>query len=90
MLFMLYNLKDYSVKWCDRYMAENVKWLSELMRQNSKVSIWAHNFHIGNYYYTFTGFHLDSLFGNSYHKIGFIFSTGSFSAHSGKGKRLIT
>jgi erythromycin esterase len=64
----------------DKYMADNVKWMSELNGQDSKISIWAHNFHIGNYNDVSAGFHLNNLYGASYPKIGFAFSTGSFTA----------
>ncbi len=79
------QLKDFSVNWRDKYMADNVQWISEFTGQGSKISVWAHNYHIGSYAnnnstYNSTGFYLNSLFGASYRKVGFTFSTGSFTA----------
>jgi erythromycin esterase len=79
------NKKDYSVNWRDKYMADNVKWMSEFMGQNSKISLWAHNYHIGNHFNNSAGYYLTTLFGTSYQKIGFAFSTGNFTAHSTSG-----
>jgi erythromycin esterase len=73
-------MKDNSINWRDKYMADNVQWLSELIGQEGKISVWAHNYHVSNDQKSSMGFFLNQSLGQAYQKVGFAFSTGSFTA----------
>jgi erythromycin esterase len=74
------QMKDNSINWRDKYMADNVQWLSELIGQEGKISVWAHNYHVSNDQKSSMGFFLNQSLGQAYQKVGFAFSTGSFTA----------
>ena len=77
----------------DQYMAENALWLQAFTGQDSKISLWAHNFHIGSYYNQSTGSYLKAQLGEVYQSMGFAFATGSLMAvgnNSGLGAQTIT
>jgi erythromycin esterase-like protein len=69
----------------DKFMAENSMWLRDYFN-GKKVVIWAHNGHISNnpgylgYEKGSLGYYLNQKMGHAYTKIGFLFSTGSFTA----------
>ncbi|SDJ93329.1 erythromycin esterase [Catalinimonas alkaloidigena] len=69
----------------DRYMADNVRWLQQMMGDASKISIWAHNYHIGNFFQRTTGAYLKADLHDAYQRVGFTFSTGAFMAASSDG-----
>ena len=70
----------------DSCMAQNIRWIYEL--EQAKVFAWAHNGHISKAPNLFEkhevcmGMFLDTLFGNGYYNIGFVFNKGSFQALS--------
>lgn len=61
----------------DKYMAENVVWLSE--KYASPLSVWAHNGHIANDG-TMMGAILAQKYQEKYRTVGFSFATGSATA----------
>lgn len=76
----------------DLYMAENVEWLyGDLLGESTKVALWAHNAHVANdmnYGYTGSvGYHIKNKLDSDYKIVGFSFSTGSFTAISGKNRK---
>ena len=79
---VLYGYAHYSPKnYRDQYMAENTLWTSDLFGENTKVALWAHNGHVGNWEsYDSVGFHLKEALNDTYQIIGFAFSFGSFMA----------
>jgi len=60
-----------------RCMAENVEWILDHEAPDSKMMIWAHNFHIGK---TDMGSYLKKKYTNQYYAIGFDFNKGTFRA----------
>jgi erythromycin esterase len=65
----------------DLYMAQNSLWTSDLFGENTKVALWAHNGHVGNFaLMDSTGFHLKKELKEKYQIIGFAFSLGNFTA----------
>ena len=78
-IFEYYNDEDRNYR--DEYMAENAIWLSTLFGENTKMAIWAHNFHVANdRHYGSMGYHLRLKISDQYQIVGFSFSTGSFIA----------
>lgn len=81
-----------NINYRDLYMAENVEWLyGNLLGESTKVALWAHNGHVANdmnYGYTGSvGYHIKNKLDSDYKIIGFSFSTGSFTAISGKNRK---
>lgn len=77
-----YQTQQYSINYRDKYMAENMVWLSEYFK-GEKIAVWAHNGHIANLEYGNTGTmgnYLSYRLGDEYATIGFLFSRGSFTA----------
>lgn len=76
-----------AVKHRDRCMAENVRWILDRLGKESKLVLWAHNFHVARIP-EFMGGVLDDLI-DSYKAIGFAFHEGSFrvrlDARDGRG-----
>ncbi|UCH97455.1 MAG: erythromycin esterase family protein [Candidatus Aminicenantes bacterium] len=74
--------------WRDQYMAENALWLLDLLGENEKIALWAHNRHVANHYCTdfiwsvggYMGYYLKQELAENYQIIGFSFSTGAFNA----------
>lgn len=69
----------------DLFMAENTSWLFNLLGDDTKMVLWAHNAHVANDSgYTIwggsQGKYLKETYQDDYQIIGFTFSTGSFTA----------
>lgn len=68
----------------DKYMAENTEWYFDLLGEDSKFALWAHNYHIANNAENSKsgsqGFYLKEKYGNDYQIIGFSLGVGSFTA----------
>ncbi len=77
-----------SYNYRDKYMADNSKWILDLLGDNSKIVLWAHNAHISNYSgYGSMGMHLKGELGKNYQMIGFSFTFGSFAAIAQVGNK---
>ncbi len=66
-----------------RFMAENTQWILDTEPPDTKIMLWAHNFHISlspypGYPFIFMGMHLRRMLGNDYLAVGFEFNRGSF------------
>ncbi|MEJ1239853.1 erythromycin esterase family protein [Chryseolinea sp. T2] len=69
----------------DIYMAENTEWIFQHL-SSRKIVLWAHNYHISNYPISQTlGSNLATTYQDDYAKVGFLFSTGSFTAVTQEG-----
>ena len=83
---------DVTFEFRDKYMAENVKWISEY-ESNAKVMALAHNGHIQNAQTVgqkkqdvkWMGYNLKNLYGNRYYALGFTFNEGGFRASAADG-----
>lgn len=68
----------------DQYMAENTSWYFDLLGQDAKFVLWAHNGHLANSpLYAFTGSqgsYLKKEYGEDYQILGFSFAKGKFTA----------
>lgn len=69
----------------DKSMTQNVKWIldhEEKYYGNNKMMLWAHNGHIGRYYFGLSvmGSNLSEVYGNEYYSLGFDFYQGGFKA----------
>ena len=79
--FMYGYVHNNPTNYRDQYMAENTLWTSDLFVENTKVALWAHNGHVGNWKsYRSVGYHLKEALNDTYQIIGFAFSFGSFTA----------
>ena len=80
----------------DDYMAENVTWYFDLLGQDKKLVLWAHNGHIADddqIYAPFGGSqgdYLEKEYGQDYQIIGFSFGKGSFLASADAQSAVIT
>ncbi len=73
------KLKDYKIWHRDLYMAENAQWISNLIGQDKKICLWAHNLHIsGDIQNKRMGYYLASSLSDQYKKVGFVFTNGTF------------
>jgi len=63
----------------DKYMAENAEWMTNLFGSNTKIALWAHNFHVGNNISSMGSILKNDLI-DDYQIISFSFSEGSFQA----------
>lgn len=74
----------------DRYMAENINKLSQVLQL--KLVVWAHNMHIakgsGEYKKKTMGMHLSELWGKKYYALGFGFNQGQFAASNSQTRSL--
>ena len=70
----------------DEYMAKNTGWLHNYFN-DAKIVLWAHNYHVSDYGggYSSMGHHLKTDFPGDYTTVGFLFSTGLFTAYSQSG-----
>ncbi len=79
------------VEFRDQFSSRNVLWSMDMIGQDSKVMIWAHNGHIAKesvlFSYDILGYYLSKWFGNQYYSIGFTFNEGEFGAFSSNGFR---
>lgn len=68
----------------DQFMAENTSWHYDLLGQDSKLVLWAHNAHLANNaLYAGSGsqgYHLKNEYREDYQIIGFSFAKGDFTA----------
>lgn len=81
--------QDFSVNFRDMYMADNTSWLLDHI-DNSKVVLWAHNFHVSNMNTAgATGYYLKTDFPDDYSTIGFFFSKGHFTARTQSGNQFL-
>lgn len=83
-LYYTYHPEESDTNWRDLYMAENARWIADLMGPAAKITLWAHNAHVANdslYGYSGSmGYHLRQTLGGEYLIVGFGFSQGSFTA----------
>ena len=76
------SIQDRSINYRDEFMAENAIWLLDYY-DNSKIAVWAHNYHVSNKESSdggTMGFHLKNSLNEDYKILGFSFSGGSFTA----------
>lgn len=65
----------------DKFMAENTNWYFDLLGQDSKFALWAHNTHVSNDHVLLSqGYHLKNDHGDDYQILGFSFAKGDFTA----------
>lgn len=68
----------------DKYMAENIEWILEHEGPDSKIMLWAHNYHVSKNAGINTnktmGSYLKKFYKDQYYVIGFDFNKGSFRA----------
>jgi erythromycin esterase len=76
----------------DKYMAENAEWILDYEGPESKMMIWAHNYHISktNISAKRMGYYLKKNYQDQYYCIGFDFNKGSFRAVDTKTNKLKT
>ncbi len=76
----------------DKYMAENIEWILEHEGPESKIMLWAHNYHVSKNEGINTnktmGSYLKKLYKDQYYVIGFDFNKGSFRAVDTKSYKL--
>jgi erythromycin esterase len=63
----------------DRYMAENIQWLKQQARPDSRMMLWAHDYHISAVPGAM-GSYLRAAYGDDYVNLGFLFGRGGFNA----------
>lgn len=80
---MYYTEKKIATKnYRDEYMAQNTGWLHDYFN-GAKIVLWAHNSHVSDWMEAGTiGHHLKADFPGNYTTLGFLFSTGSFTART--------
>lgn len=72
----------------DHFMAQNVNWYLDYF-DNSKIAVWAHNYHISDFESGVVGTmgnYLRYYYGYEYATIGFLFSQGTFTAVGMEGE----
>ncbi len=78
----------------DKYMAENIEWILEHEGPDSKIMLWAHNYHVSKNAGINTnktmGSYLKKLYKDQYYVIGFDFNKGSFRAVDARVGKLKT
>jgi erythromycin esterase len=67
----------------DKFMAENIDWILNYEGAQSKMIVWAHDAHVGNW---FMGAILKKTYEDQYYIIGFDFNKGSFRARNQEDK----
>ncbi|RYE30143.1 MAG: erythromycin esterase family protein [Sphingobacteriaceae bacterium] len=76
----------------DKYMAENIAWILEHEGPESKMMLWAHNYHVSKNEGINTnktmGSYLKKQYKDQYYVIGFDFNKGSFRAVDVKSYKL--
>jgi len=74
----------------DKFMAENSSWYFDLLGQDSKFVLWAHNAHLdNNNIFLSQGYHLKQGFGEDYQILGFSFAKGKFMARDAESFELL-
>ena len=82
---MYYAEKSVMKNYRDEYMAKNTAWLHTYFN-DAKIVLWAHNFHVSDYSAAGSmGYHLKTDFPDEYTTLGFLFSTGFFTAVTQSG-----
>ena len=74
----------------DLYMAENIEYIANSEKSDTRIVVWAHNTHISIKKHTYMGwrnfspmgFHLRNVFGDAYYALGFVFYKGSFQCRN--------
>jgi erythromycin esterase len=78
----------------DRFMAQNVEWLATQAYPHAKITLWAHNGHVGptaELSYHSMGTYLRQRFGADYYTIGQTFGSGTVRAIvTGQGLKAVT
>lgn len=73
----------------DQFSTRNVFWAMDMLGEDSKVVIWAHNGHVAKesvlFSYDILGYYLNKWMGEQYYTIGFTFNEGEFGAFSSNG-----
>ncbi|MCH2231586.1 MAG: erythromycin esterase family protein [Crocinitomicaceae bacterium] len=73
----------------DQFSTRNVFWSMDMLGEDSKVVIWAHNGHVAKesvlFSYDILGYYLNKWLGEQYYSIGFTFNEGEFGAFSSNG-----
>lgn len=88
------NLRiDFRQEIRDKEMSENINHILVSNGSDSKIFIWAHNFHIKKNNITYTndlamGHFLKEKYGDKYYSLGFDFAIGTFNAYSIKNKKI--
>lgn len=72
----------------DSAMAENVSWLLSRAGADTRMVLWAHNYHVGRSEFAM-GRHLFVAHGNAYRNLGFLFGGGSFTAVDSVRRQLL-
>jgi len=78
------NNKAFSLEFRDKCMAENVSWIKDVT--NSKLFIWAHNYHVSKYQVGKEkpmGYFLNEKYNDNFYSIGFDFKEGEIWAKKG-------
>jgi len=75
---------DFGYATRDKFMAENILWIKN-QNPDSKIVIWAHNFHISKNQANNMGKYLSDSLKDDYLSIGFAFYKGSYTAIGKKG-----
>lgn len=78
------SIHDNQKNYRDMYMAQNTLWTKGLFGENTKVALWAHNWHVSNINSSYSpmGYHLKEELQDKYQILGFAFSLGNFTAVS--------
>lgn len=71
----------------DEFMAENVRWILKQAGPNSRIVLWAHNWHVSRWK-DWMGSYLDPALGDSMLVIGFSTHEGEYRAAPPEGGRL--
>ncbi|MGD2086255.1 MAG: erythromycin esterase family protein [Candidatus Aminicenantes bacterium] len=83
-LYHIFNNINDNTNWRDRFMAENALWIADFFGPDTKITLWAHNFHVAKYnsYRSggVIGYNLHTALSNLYQVVGFGFSQGKFNA----------
>jgi erythromycin esterase len=83
---------NYSQETRDKEMSENVNQILVSSGGDSKIFIWAHNFHVKknkiDYSNKSMGYFLKQKYGNEYYSVGFDFATGTFNAYNIKSNKV--
>lgn len=73
----------------DQFSTRNVFWCMNILGENSKIAIWAHNGHVVKksvlFNYDILGYYLNKSMGEKYYAIGFTFNEGEFGSFSPDG-----
>lgn len=76
----------------DEAMSENVQWILTYEGKESKMMLWAHNFHISKKAtkYGSMGENLKEIYKDAYYALGFEFNKGDFRAGDWAARKIVT